>query len=87
MPSRARQEAAYEPAGPPPITSTEVWEGTDIFVQLFIGGNIFQGVSKRDVSMAKINGDVVKEMDDGTHNRNQKAEHNLDGTDADICEL
>ena len=24
MPSRARQEAAYEPAGPPPITSTEV---------------------------------------------------------------
>lgn len=31
MPSRARQEAAYEPAGPPPTTSTEVWVGIDIF--------------------------------------------------------
>lgn len=33
MPSRARQEAAYEPAGPPPITSTEVRVGTDILFQ------------------------------------------------------
>lgn len=32
MPSRPRQEAAYEPAGPPPITSTEVWVGIDIWL-------------------------------------------------------
>ena len=32
IPSRARQEAAYEPAGPPPTTSTEVWVGIDILL-------------------------------------------------------
>ena len=30
IPSRASEQAAYEPAGPPPITSTEVFSGIDI---------------------------------------------------------
>ncbi len=33
MPSRARQQAAYEPARPSPIPSTEVWVGTDMLFQ------------------------------------------------------